>query len=37
MGGSEGPYEYPTEQDARNDVRKVNLWAKLLKEGKSNG
>ncbi|EKF9983226.1 hypothetical protein O1D80_000626 [Vibrio cholerae] len=37
VGGSKGPYEYPTEQDARNDVRKVNLWAKSLKEGKSNG
>ena len=35
VGNSEdGAYEYPTEKDARNDVKKINQWIKSLE---SNG
>ncbi|EKO3963138.1 hypothetical protein EI372_00290 [Vibrio fluvialis] len=37
VGNNKGPYEYPTEQDARADLTKINRWIKQLKEGDSNG
>lgn len=37
VGNRNGPYEYPTEKDARADIAKINRWIRSVTEGGNHG